>query len=223
MSSGWFITGTDTGVGKTLITSALLHALAAQGKRVIGMKPVASGCTESGSQRSNEDAEQLIAVSNIEADYDTVCPYRFLTPIAPHLAAAEEGVEICIDRIINCYQILKPQADRVLVEGVGGWAVPINEQYGMGDVAVRLGLPVVIVVGARLGCISHALLTQQCILDRGLPLAGWVYNHIDPDMQRSDAVLASLHDRMSAPLLGSIPFMRNADPQQISTFLDLDQ
>lgn len=223
MTTGLFITGTDTGVGKTRVTAALLQALAAQGKRVIGMKPVASGCTDTGSQRSNEDADQLVAASNIAADYNTVCPYRFVPPIAPHLAAAEEGVEISIDRIIDCYQALQTQADRVLVEGVGGWAVPINRHNSMADVAVRLQLPVIMVVGARLGCINHALLTQQGILSSGLSLAGWVYNHIDPDMQRSNDVLASLRGRISAPLIGSVPFLADPDLQEIAAVFDLSQ
>lgn len=219
--SGYFVTGTDTDVGKTFASAALIHALVASGRRVVGMKPVASGCTEDTGRRRNADADQLLAAGNVDAEYDLVCPYRFLPPIAPHIAASMEACEIDPAHIVSCYQRLAGQADRVVVEGVGGWCVPIGPELSMADVAVELGLPVILVIGARLGCINHALLTHEAIAMRGLTLAGWVYNRIDPRMDAADAVRESLRDRLPAPLLAELPHRSAAGPRGLAGHFQL--
>ncbi len=175
----YFVTGTDTGVGKTLICCALLHAFAAQGQRVAGMKPVAAGCDEDG---KNADVKQLRAASNILASFGQVNPYSFIHPIAPHIAARNAGVHIDFSRILTSYNELASQADVVIVEGIGGFKVPLNERQDSADLAQQLGLPVIMVVGMRLGCLNHALLTAGAIESCGLKLAGWVANVLDAGM-----------------------------------------
>ncbi len=172
------MTGTDTGVGKTLISCALLHGFAAQGKRVVGMKPVAAGCDDEG---RNEDVVQLRSAGNVTAGYGQINPYCFVPAIAPHLAAQRAGVIIRFSRIAVSYQELAGKADVVIVEGAGGFLVPLNEQQDSADLVLELGLPVVLVVGMRLGCLNHALLTVEAIAARGLVLAGWVANVLDGD------------------------------------------
>lgn len=221
MNKGFFVTGTDTGVGKTLISTALIHALRRRGLRVTGMKPVASGCIDNGYGLRNEDADRLLEATNVSADYDLICPYRFMPPIAPHIAAQEEGIDINIDHIIQCYQKLQSCSDAVVVEGVGGWQVPIKEDQFMSDLAVETGLPIVIVVGVRLGCISHALLTAASVLASGLPVAGWVFNQLDPDMQQLDAVKQTLQGYMPGTMLADIPFQEDPDVEAIARSFQL--
>ena len=165
MKQAYFITGTDTGVGKTRIACALLHAFAAQGKRVVGMKPVAAGCDADGAY---QDVQLLTAASNVQADTSLINPYRFTPAIAPHIAAAQAGVEIQLDVIGNAFHALQQQAEVVIVEGAGGIAVPLNTQQDMADLALALKLPVILVVGMRLGCLNHALLSAQAIAHKGL-------------------------------------------------------
>lgn len=198
----WFVTGTDTEVGKTFATCSLLLALRNRGWRAIGMKPVAAGTDDAG---KNEDVEQLIAASGVEAPRELVNPYLFAPPIAPHVAAAEAGRTIDIGRIAEAFAALRGMADAVLVEGVGGFRVPLGHDCDAADLAERLALPVILVVGMRLGCISHALLTQEAVAARGLKLAGWIANRIDPAMSRFEENLAALSERIPAPLLGVIP------------------
>lgn len=220
MKQGFFITGTDTGVGKTLVSAALIHSLCDTGLRVSGMKPVASGCIETGHGLRNEDADQLLKAANVSADYDLICPYRFLPPIAPHIAARQAGIVISTDYIVECYQRLESSCDAVVVEGVGGWQVPLDEQKNLPDLAIKLGLPVIIVVGARLGCINHALLTAESVLASGLSVAGWVFNQIDPDMQQVAAVKETLQDRMPGCLMVDIPWQENPDVVEIARNID---
>ena len=198
----WFVAGTDTEIGKTFVACALLHALRDQGLTAIGMKPVAAGTDENG---RNDDVEALIAASGVEAPRELVNPYLFAPAIAPHIAALEENRSIDIERIAQSFAALRPLADAIVVEGVGGFCVPLGPRSDAADLAQRLALPVILVVGMRLGCISHALLTEQAIAARGLTLAGWVANRIDPKMARFDENLASLEERLTAPLLGVIP------------------
>ena len=204
----WFVAGTDTEIGKTFVACALLHALRDQGLSAIGMKPVAAGTDENG---RNDDVEALIAASGVEAPRELVNPYLFAPAIAPHIAALEENRSIDIERIAQSFAALRPLADAIVVEGVGGFCVPLGPQLDAADLAQRLALPVILVVGMRLGCINHALLTQQAIAARGLTLAGWVANRIDPNMARFDENLASLEARLAAPLLGVIP--PNSSPE----------
>lgn len=216
MKQGFFVTGTDTGVGKTLISAALIHSLRNENVRVSGMKPIASGCIETDHGLKNEDADLLLQASNVDADYDLICPYRFRPPIAPHIAAQEQGAVISIKYIMECYRHLQSSSDKVVVEGVGGWQVPLDEQKSMSDLAIELDLPVIIVVGGRLGCINHALLTADSILASGLSVAGWVFNQIDPDMQQVAAVKQTLQNRMPGRLIADIPWHENPDFQEIS-------
>lgn len=211
----WFVTGTDTEVGKTFVTCALLHALKSQGIRAVGMKPVAAGTNEHG---CNDDVEALIAASGVEAPRELVNPYLFHPAIAPHIAASEEGRSIDIDRIVDSFDTLRGLADAVLVEGVGGFCVPLGPHSDSADLAEQLALPVILVVGMRLGCINHALLTQQAIAACGLKLAGWVANRIDPAMARFDENLAALTTRIPAPLLGVIP--PNSTPELAARILE---
>ncbi len=197
----FFIAGTDTEIGKTFVACALLHALRARGLRAVGMKPVAAGVEADG---RNEDVARLAAASAFAAAADLVNPYCFRAAIAPHIAAAEEGRPIVPARIVDAFEALRAQAGAVLVEGVGGFRVPLGDDHDTADLAVALGLPVILVVGLRLGCINHALLTQEAIAARGLPLAGWVANRIDPEMARSAENIAALRARIAAPLLGVV-------------------
>lgn len=220
MKQGYFVTGTDTGVGKTLVSAALTFFLRNQGVRVSGMKPIASGCIETDHGLRNEDADLLLTASNVEADYDLICPYRFLPPIAPHLAAEDQGTEISIDHILDCYRRLQVCSDTVVVEGVGGWQVPVNQHKSMSDLAIELDLPVIIVIGGRLGCINHALLTAESVLASGLSVAGWVFNKIDPDMQQADAVKQTLQNRMPGRFIADIAWQNNPDFREISLQFD---
>jgi len=196
---GLFVTGTDTGVGKTRVAVALIHELRAQGLRVAAMKPVSAG-SEPG--ELNEDVTALLQAANVAADIRDVNPYAFDQPVAPHIAAAQAGVRIELAVITAAYSRLAAAADVVVVEGAGGWRVPLNEAEDMADLAQALGLPVVLVVGLRLGCINHALLTAESIARRQVPWAGWVGNHIDPAMACQAENLAALRARLPAPCLG---------------------
>lgn len=218
MAQTIFVTGTDTGVGKTLVTCALLHAFAARGVRAVGMKPVAAGCDAAG---DNEDVTALMAAAGVAAPAALVNPYRFAPPIAPHVAAAAAGVELSLARIADAYAALTGLADLVIVEGVGGFCVPLSAREDTADLAARLGLPVILVVGLRLGCLNHALLTAQAIRARGLTLAGWVANAVDPTMAVADANVAALQDRLGAPLVARTPFMTPPAALQLSRMMDL--
>lgn len=213
----YFITGTDTGVGKTLVSCALLHGLAAQGKRVVGFKPVAAGCDD---EDHNEDARALRAASSIQAAYGQINPYCFPHAIAPHLAARHAGVRIDFGRIHNSYHELAVQADAVIVEGVGGFCVPLNEKQDGADLAVALELPVILVVGMRLGCLNHALLTVRAIVERQLECAGWVANVLAPDMPALQENIDALRERIAAPLLGIVPYMAKPDAEAAVQHLD---
>ncbi len=216
----YFVTGTDTHVGKTLISCALLHGFATRGKRVVGMKPIAAGCNNDG---QNEDVLQLRAASNVEVSYELTNPYCFLPAIAPHLGAQQAGIEIQLPRIVTAYQKLAAQADVVIVEGVGGLCVPLNAQQDSADMLKALGLPVILVVGIRLGCLNHTLLTVEAINARGLLLTGWVANVIEVDMPQWEENIAALQQRIAAPLLGIVPYLRNADARVAVRQLELDR
>ena len=221
VARGYFITGTDTGVGKTLIACALLHAFARAGRRVIGMKPVAAGATRSAEGLLNDDVIRLRAASNVGCALERVNPYCFEPAIAPHIAADQAGVPIDISHIVNAYTYLAAQADNVIVEGAGGFCVPLNRNEDSADLARGLGLPVILVVGVRLGCLNHAVLTAQAIRARGLKLAGWIANRIDPAMPVAEENVTALAERLAAPLLGEIEFTVAPDPQRIAALFDL--
>lgn len=222
MPKGFFVTGTDTGVGKTWITLGLMRGLRTRGLKVAGMKPVASGCVPGPAGLRNEDALRIQAQASVPVDYETINPYAFAPAIAPHIAAAESGVCIDIARIRRAYDGLAALADCVVVEGVGGWMVPLNERDTVADLAQALALPVVLVVGVRLGCINHALLTADSILRQGCILAGWVANVVDAGCERIQENVAALEARLAAPLLGVVPLLDRLDADAIAARLVLE-
>ncbi len=209
MQQGYFITGTDTGVGKTLVSQILMRRLRETYPNVVGFKPVASGCTMTPAGLCNADALALQQASSMALPYETINPYAFEPPIAPHLAAADANTHIDLTNI--CERIESVTADRIVVEGVGGWLVPLNARESMADLAQRLKLPVVLVVGMRLGCLNHALLTAAAIRQTGLPILGWVANQIDPDFVRCEDNIATLNAKLGVPLLMSLPWLSRPD------------
>lgn len=215
-----FVTGTDTGVGKTLVSTALLHALATHFPRVVGMKPVAAGTTLQGGIGINEDVLALRAASTLAVAPGLDNPVLLADPVSPHIAAQQAGVRIDIAHIAACHRALLQLADAVVVEGAGGFMVPLDDDDSAlttgADLALALKLPVVMVVGVRLGCLNHALLTAHAIESRGLTLAGWVANHIDPQMTAQNQNIEFLRRRLGAPLLASVGWLSDPDPRKIS-------
>ncbi len=214
----YFVTGTDTGVGKTLVSCALLHALAARGRRVAGFKPIAAGCGEDG---RNEDAVALLAASSLPLRYAQVNPYSLRAAIAPHLAAQFAGTRIELPPIVQAYRELAQQVDVVVAEGAGGFLVPLNERQDGADLAQALGLPVILVVGMRLGCLNHALLTVHAIAESGLECAGWVANVVDGAMPALEENIDALQSRIGAPLLGVLPHMAPPDAEAAAGLLNV--
>lgn len=216
-----FVTGTDTGVGKTLVAAALVRRLRERGLRVAGMKPVASGCERTPAGLRNDDALTLQRESSGDWPYEAINPFAYAPAIAPHVAAAEAGVPIDFEQIATRYRFLQASSDRVVVEGAGGWLVPLAGSRTIADLAAHLGLDVVLVVGLRLGCLNHAFLSADAIAARGLRLAGWVANAIDPGFERLDANLATLDERLPAPRLGLVPHLRPGDVAAAAAALDV--
>ncbi len=203
----FFITGTDTGVGKSLVAAALLRHLGQEsGRRTVGMKPVAAGTDWVNGRWCNDDVEALNAASNVQAPSAWVCPYLLREAMAPHIAAEHENITLRLDHLEACFAQLQTVSDSVVVEGAGGFIVPLNATETLADLAKALALPVVLVVGLRLGCLNHALLTAQAIRQAGLPLAGWVANHIDPEMPALAENIAALTLRLDAPCWAQIPW-----------------
>ena len=222
MNAGLFVTGTDTGVGKTLATCALVHALRAKGLRVAPMKPVAAGAGEPVGQGANADTIALAEAAGPDApSYGEITPVLLRDPLAPHIAAAREGRAIALTPLVEAYRALDRRWDFTVVEGVGGFRVPLARDLDAADLAAALGLPVVLVVGLRLGCLNHALLTAESIARARLPLAGWIANAVDPSMAAADENVAALAERLGAPLIGRFPFVRNADPREFAARLDV--
>ncbi|HEY8009675.1 MAG TPA: dethiobiotin synthase [Rudaea sp.] len=220
MNRGVYITGTDTGVGKTVVAASLLAALNALGVRALGMKPVASGCAITPRGLRNSDAQLLIAHSAGAPEYALVNPYAFADPIAPHLAAADAGIEIEIGRIGAAFDALSTMSQFTVVEGVGGWMAPLGPVLMQSALAQVLRVPVILVVGLRLGCLNHALLSARAIQADGCELLGWVGNCIDADMLRVDDNLATLRARLGSPCLGVLPYSERADASELATHLD---
>ncbi len=207
----FFVTGTDTEIGKTTVSAGLVRALQRDGSKVAGMKPVAAGFIEQDSQWINEDVERLRRASNVPLSDGEINPVALRPPIAPHIAAQQAGAKISLAAIHEAFAALTNRADRVVVEGVGGFRVPLGPQMDTADLAVDLGLPVILVVGLRLGCINHALLTAEAIRARGLTLAGWVGNGIDPNMKVRDENVQALDERLGCPRVGLVPPLSSAD------------
>lgn len=219
MARGIFVTGTDTGVGKTLVAAGLMHALRAQGLRVAGMKPVASGSAMTPEGLRNEDALALQAAASRPWPYDIVNPYAFEPAIAPHIAAEEAGICIDLAAIERAYRQLAAAADVVIVEGAGGFLVPLGPRLSFTDIPTRLGLEVVLVVGLRLGCLNHAFLTAEAVAARGLTLAGWAGSVVDPRYERLQENLATLERGLPAPCLGIVPWLANPAPATAGSHL----
>lgn len=216
---GFYVTGTDTGIGKSVASASLLHAWRARGMRAVGMKPVASGCVRMAHGWRNDDALLLQQASDPVPRYEDVNPYALPEPLAPELAAADAGVELALPTITAAYRRLAAAADLVLVEGVGGWAAPLSAALDQCDVARALQLPVVLVVGLRLGCINHARLSARAIAADGAHLAGWIANDIDPSMARADDNFAILQRVLPVPCWGRLPFMAAPDPATLAARL----
>jgi dethiobiotin synthetase len=220
MTRGLFVTGTDTGVGKTLVACALIHALAARGLKVAAMKPVAAGASGEASDLANDDSRLLLRACG-RGDIRDVTPILLREAIAPHIAAAHEGRAIALEPIRAAYQRIAATADWVVVEGVGGFLVPLGPRLDTVDLARALALPVVMVVGLRLGCLNHALLTARAIEASGLAFAGWIANAIDSRMPAADENVAALVERLRAPLLGRLPRAVDADAKRLAGLLDV--
>jgi dethiobiotin synthetase len=214
--NGFYVTGTDTGVGKTLASTALLRAMARAGVRALGMKPVASGCERIDGAWRNEDALLLQRAGAFAARYEDINPFAFEHPLAPELAARDAHVDVDLSSILDAHVRLSAQADCIVVEGVGGWMAPLSTHLMQADLVRALDIPVVLVVGLRLGCLNHAYLTARAIEADGCRLAGWIATGIDPAMARVDDNLALLRERLRAPCWGVLPFDQAPDAERMS-------
>ena len=220
---GAYITGTDTGVGKTLASAALLHRLRSAGLRAVGMKPIASGCERTIEGWRNQDALTILEASDPRPAYDDVNPYALALPTAPQLAARAMGVTVDPARLCDAYARLSAQADAVIVEGVGGWAAPFDTGVEQADFARMLGVPVILVVGLRLGCLNHARLTARAIAEDGARMIGWIGNSIDPQLPDRDDYIELLREALPAPCLGVLPHAPGAGPQTMAAQLSLPE
>lgn len=218
---GFFIAGTDTEVGKTRTAVSVTRSLVREGLRVAAMKPVAAGAVLTADGLRNGDAASLAAAANVAAAYELVNPYCLAPPVSPHIAAAEVGISIDIGRIVHCFRELARGADCVIVEGAGGWLAPIGDRETMADVARALDLPVILVVGLRLGCLSHALLSAQAIETSGLRLAGWIANHLDPGLERVRENLATLERLLARAPLAVVPHAASGEPLELEQGIEL--
>ncbi len=215
----YFITGTDTEIGKTTLSSVIIRALVAKGFKTAAMKPVAAGAEVLDGVLHNGDVDALMKAANLALPMALVCPYLLRKPIAPNLSAKQDGRTIDISHIVDCYRKISQQADAVVVEGVGGFLVPFSQDMSSADLAEQLGLPVIMVIGLKLGCINHALLTAEVVRARGLTLAGWIANGIDPAMAFSDGNIATLENWLDAPRLGTLPYLQSFE--KAKQYLDL--
>lgn len=221
-NSHFYVTGTDTGIGKTVASTALLHALRAKGLNAVGMKPLASGCVEGIHGLRNDDAMALLEASDPRPAYADLNPYALLLPLAPEIAAREAGIVVGMEVITAAFQRLRSSADAMVVEGVGGWAAPLTAELDQADLVRALGLPVVMVVGMRLGCLNHARLTARAIAADGCELVGWIASHVDAQMERQDENFELLQQRLQAPCWGRLPYQQTPDAQLLARRLVLE-
>ena len=222
MAKGFFITGTDTDVGKTTVALGLMTALQQKGLTVAAMKPVSAGCMQTPQGLRNDDAVRLMQQASINLPYDLVNPYAFEASIAPHIAATDQNVHMNIDVIKQAYQQIAEQTDVVIVEGAGGWLVPFNATQTMADIASALQLDVIQVVGLRLGCLNHALLTSASIAAQGLTQVGWVANQFTDEMHNPSENIQSLQQRLPDVCLGVIPHLAQTQTNVITQYLNID-
>lgn len=218
MKKAYFVTGTDTGVGKTWATLALMQYYQAKGFSVIGMKPVAAGCEKINGQLVNDDALLLQENSSIKLAYKEINPYAFERAVSPHIAAKETAVQL--DVIKQSFDHLKTKAEVIIVEGAGGWLAPLNNQQDIANLAKILELPVILVVAIRLGCINHARLTLQSITESKVECAGWLAICLDPDMQAQEENIETLIDKLSVPLLGVLPYMKEQNKDRLANYFE---
>lgn len=223
MSHGYYVTGTDTAVGKTLVSVALLHALRESGRAAVGMKPVASGCAATDCGWRNEDALALQAASLPPPPYAMVNPFALPAATAPQIAAAAAGMEVTLPPIISAYRALQERAETVVVEGVGGWLAPLADELEQAQLVAELQLPVILVVGMKLGCLSHARLTERAIRADGLHVAGWIGNALEADMQFSDEYAGLLRRALQAPCVGFLPYGPSRPPASFAAHLRLHE
>lgn len=218
----FFVAGTDTDVGKTVVTAGLLEKANQQGLRTIGLKPVAAGCVQTEEGLQNSDALLLQKTASVKLSYSEVNPIAFEAAIAPHIAAEQTGRRLSADRIAAiCRGSMMNPSDFLLIEGAGGWRVPFSRKETFADVPKLLGTPVILVVGVKLGCINHALLTAEAVVRDGLQLVGWVANRIDPDMSCYEENVATIDTMFQAPLLGEVPYLDDLSPSSVAEFLDI--
>ena len=217
---GLFVTGTDTDCGKTVVACGVVRALRSRGLRVGVMKPVSAGAEPTPEGLRNQDALDLIAASGLGLPYALVNPFAFAPPIAPHVAAAQAGTPIRFAPLLEAFARIREVSDAVVVEGAGGWRVPLGPDGDMADLGAALGVPVLLVVGLRLGCLNHALLTAESIERRGCRLAGWVGNVVDPAMAMREENVATLRERLPAPCLGIVPRLDRVTAAAVAAQLD---
>ena len=221
MSKGVFITGTDTGIGKTRFTLALMEKLKKQGHRVSGMKPIASGATLSNGKLINDDAKLIMEHCSDPTEYELINPVVFELPVSPHIAASQKNEVICLDKIVACYKQLAIEYEIVIVEGVGGWRVPVSDKLSLVDLVRALGLPVILVVGLKLGCINHAILTAEAIRTDGLNLIGWVSNRLDKDYLFAEETIETLKKSLVCPYVANLSYIKSFDPDEVLEQIDL--
>lgn len=220
----FFVAGTDTDAGKTVVSAGLLAAANLKGLSSMGLKPIAAGCEQTDEGLRNSDALILQNTASIKLPYEQVNPITFEPPIAPHIAAIHEKRMLSADRVAAlCKGALMQPADFAVVEGAGGWRVPLNQRETMAHIPKQLNVPVIMVVGMKLGCINHALLTAECIVRDGLRLAGWVANRVDPEMNCYDENVDTINSMLMAPLLGEIPHLDEPSPEIVAQYIDLDE
>ena len=217
----FFITGTDTNIGKTAITCSLIAKCIEEGFRAGGMKPVAAGCHIENGYMISDDVKKIIEVSNVDLNIKEINPYSFELPIAPHISF--KSTEIDIHLIKKYLQSFENKMDYLFIEGVGGYAVPLTETFTTADLVGNLDIPVILVVGMKLGCINHTLLTVESILNKKQKLCGWVANRIDGDMQAYEENFSFLKEKIKAPCLGEVPYFKDFDPYKASKFFDINK
>lgn len=222
MGNTYFVTGTDTDAGKTVVTCGLLEAARLKGLTTLALKPVSAGCQQTENGLRNDDALALMEAMTLSLPYEQVNPLALAPAIAPHIAAQEASVRMTLDRLVGYSRgALMRKNDLALIEGAGGWRVPLNSREMISGLAKALNTPVILVVGMKLGCISHALLTVEAILRDGVRLAGWVANQMNPDMSRYDENLETLKSMIHVPCLGVVPFLEDTSASQIAGYLDI--
>ncbi len=219
MSKGFFITGTDTEIGKTLITTSLMRVSVNQGAKVAGMKPIASGCEKTDQGLRNDDAIKIMSEASVDFDYETINPYAFEPSVSPHFAAEQSDEVIEFKKIIKNYKIINHQSEQVFVEGVGGWEVPLGKELRISDLAKEMNLPIILVIGLRLGCINHALLTIKSIRDKGLRLVACIATQIDPDYKFCEETITTLEQQIDIPVQ-YVPWFEKVRPELITQYLE---